>query len=308
MEVAEKKAVTGRVFEIERYAINDGPGIRTLVFLKGCCLHCLWCSNPESQDHLSQLVHYKEKCLRCGSCISVCERGALSLGDDDFVIERDLCDCCGDCVSACNALALVLIGNNMRPEEVLAEVLKDEPFYRKSGGGVTFSGGEPLEQGDFLLRVAGLSKQNYIHTAAETCGAVAWDAFEKVLPVIDLFLYDLKEMDPERHREYTGAANDLILNNFVKLTGTGKDVIVRVPVVPGYNDRDDNFEMIIEFLRAKTPGIRVDLLPYHRLGKTKYDRLGLHYTLESINPPPGSRMKELEKRFTGAGFKVSIGG
>jgi len=307
MEVAGKKAVTGRVFEIERYAINDGPGIRTLVFMKGCGLCCLWCSNPESQHHLPQLVYYRQKCLSCGSCVSVCELDALSLTPEGIVINRRLCNRCGECSSVCNAQALVLIGKSMRPEEVLAEVLKDEPFYRKSGGGVTFSGGEPLEQKDFLLQVAQLCKDHYIHTALETCGSVPWGTFEKVLAVIDLFLYDLKEMDPERHREYTGVGNDLILSNFVRLAATGKDMIVRIPVVPGYNDRDENFEMIIDFLQRNSPGIRVDLLPYHEYGGVKYEQLGRECKLH-IQPPTEEQINAIKATFERYGLNVQLGG
>ena len=308
MKVMNSKTVRGRVFEIERFAINDGPGIRTLVFLKGCSLRCLWCSNPESQNRLPQLVYYKKKCLGCGNCVAACEREALSLTRGGIEIKRDLCKRCGECVSKCNAQAIVLLGNEMTAEEVLSEVLKDEPFYRRSGGGVTFSGGEPLEQSDFLLSTAMLCRENYIHTAVETCGSVAWEVFEKVMPAIGLFLYDIKEMDPERHTDYTVLSNDLILENFVRLAGIGKQIVVRIPVVPGHNDRDDNFEKIIYFLKENVPGARVDLLAYHRLGKTKYERLGLRYVLEAVDPPPPSRMKELESRFTCAGFEVSIGG
>jgi pyruvate formate lyase activating enzyme len=308
MKAADTKAVTGRVFEIERYAINDGPGIRTLIFLKGCGLGCLWCSNPESQNAHPQLVHYAKKCLECKACVSICERDALSLVSGGIVIQRDRCDGCGACISVCNTQALVLLGKSMTPEETVAEVLKDEPFYQRSGGGVTFSGGEPLMQGEFVLRVAELCKEHYISTAVETCGFVSWDTFMRVLPAIDLFLYDLKEMDPERHREYTGVKNDLVLENFIKLAGTGKEIIVRVPVIPGYNDRDENFKMIIDFIRRYATGSRVDLLPYHRLGKPKYDRLGMTYIPESVDPPPPSRMERLKEEFMQAGFQVSIGG
>ncbi|MBN2323078.1 MAG: glycyl-radical enzyme activating protein [Spirochaetes bacterium] len=308
MKATDTKAVIGRVFEIERYAINDGPGIRTLIFLKGCGLACVWCSNPESQSSHPQLVHYVKKCLRCEACVSICERDALSLESGGIVIRRDRCDGCGACVSVCNTGALVLLGKSMTPEEAFSEVLKDEPFYRRSGGGVTFSGGEPLMQGEFVLRVAKLCKKHYIHTAIETCGFASWETFERLLPAIDLFLYDLKEMDPERHNEYTGVDNDLILENFERLAGTGKEIIVRVPVIPGHNDRDENFEMIIDFIRRHVPGCRVDLLPYHRLGKPKYDRLGMPYIPDSTDPPSPSRMESLKKEFAQAGFQVSIGG
>jgi pyruvate formate lyase activating enzyme len=306
--IREKKRVTGIVFEIERFAIHDGPGIRTLVFMKGCGLRCKWCSNPESQKGPLQLGYNVKKCLRCGRCVDACERDALFLEAGGVLIERSICTLCGNCSEVCTAQALVVFGKEMSPEEVLEEVLKDEIFYRKSKGGVTFSGGDPFEQKDFLVATAKLCKERYLHTAVETCGSVPWESIEETLPYIDLFLYDLKEMDPERHRRFTGVVNEVVLNNYKRLAETGKKIIARVPVIPGFNDRDDNFDMMIDFLNEHTPCIRVSLLPYHRLGKTKYDRLGMEYQLEGIEPPPESRMMELKKKFTQAGFKVSIGG
>ena len=306
--IREEKLVTGIVFEIERFAIHDGPGIRTLVFMKGCGLRCRWCSNPESQKRPLQLGYNVKKCLRCGRCVDACEKDALSLEEDGVNVDRSLCTLCCICSEVCTAQALVIFGREMSPEEVLEEVLKDEIFYRKSKGGVTFSGGDPFEQKDFLVATAKLCKARYIHNAVETCGAVPWESIEDALPYIDLFLYDLKEMDPERHRKFTGVPNELVLNNYKMLAEKGKEIIARIPVIPGFNDRDDNFNMMVDFLHEHTPGIRVSLLPYHRLGKTKYDRLGMEYQLEEVEPPPESRMMELEKKFTHAGFKVSIGG
>ena len=306
--IREKKRVPGIVFEIERFAIHDGPGIRTLVFMKGCSLRCKWCSNPESQKGSLQLGYNVKKCLRCGRCAEACEREALSLEPDGVRVDRSLCTLCGICSEVCSAQALVIFGREMSPEEVLEEVLKDEIFYRKSNGGVTFSGGDPFEQKQFLVETAKLCKERYLRTAVETCGSVPWESIEDALAYIDLFLYDLKEMDPERHRKFTGVANELVLKNYRRLAETGKQIIARIPVIPGFNDRDENFNRVIHFLHEHTPGIQVSLLPYHRLGKTKYVRLGMKYQLDAVEPPPELRMTELAKKFTRAGFKVSIGG
>jgi pyruvate formate lyase activating enzyme len=229
-------------------------------------------------------------------------------GEESLRLDRSVCTLCGKCVEACNTQALYFIGKSMTPDEVLEEVLRDEPFYRKSGGGVTFSGGEPFEQGEFLAATAELCKRSFVHTAVETCGAVPWEVIERALPFVDLFLFDIKEMDPGKHEEFTGVSNELLLGNFKRLLGTGKEVVARVPLIPGYNDREENIDALVRFLLANAPGIGVDLLPYHRLGKTKYERLGERYTLASIEPPPRERMEAMKERFVRAGFRVSLGG
>jgi len=306
--VEQKAVITGRIFEIERYAINDGPGIRTLIFLKGCSLHCIWCCNPESQVTQPQLVYWKTKCLGCGRCVEVCEDDVLTLTEDGIVIDRKKCRRCGACADICYAEALVLVGKEMTSEEVLDEVLKDELFYRKSGGGVTFSGGEPFEQSAFVMRTAELCRKHGIHTAVETCGAVPWETLEASLPFIDLYLYDLKVVDSAQHERCTGVPNERILDNFKRLVSAGKDMRVRVPVIPGYNDRDKDLRSLIEFLHTKAPGVPVDLLPYHRLGRSKYERLDLGYGLDGVEPPSPERMNELRAWFEKAGFPVTIGG
>jgi pyruvate formate lyase activating enzyme len=196
----------------------------------------------------------------------------------------------------------------MTPEELLSEILRDERFYTKSGGGVTFSGGEPLEQSDFVMRAAELCREHGIHTAVETCGSVPWPVLERILPAIDLFLYDIKMMNPEQHARCTGVSNRIILDNFKRLLETGRETVVRFPVIPGYTDTDENVDSLIEFLKQYAPGIGVDLLPYHRLGKSKYGRLDMEYRLTSVLPPDAGRMRLMGSKFEEAGFKVTIGG
>ena len=300
--------LTGTIFEIERYAVNDGPGIRTLVFLKGCSLRCIWCCNPESQHHRTQLVYWKSKCLGCRHCIEACEQEALAMTSDGIVIDRSACTVCGDCTDACYAEALVLVGKRMTPEEVLEEVLKDELFYQKSGGGVTFSGGEPFEQSAFVLRTAELCKEHGIHTAVETCGAVSWPLLEASLPLIDLYLFDVKVIDSSRHERLTGVPNERIIDNFKRLAAAGAKMRVRVPIIPGCNDSDEDLRAIVEFLKASAPGIPVDLLPYHRLGRSKYERLDVAYALDDLEPPSPERMSTIRRRFESEGFPVTVGG
>ncbi len=304
----QTERITGTVFEIERFAINDGPGIRTLVFLKGCGLRCRWCSNPESHTATPQLGYSVTSCIGCGRCVEVCEAGAVKVGKDRVHIDTGRCTLCGRCAAECPTQALSMLGREMRPEEILTEVLKDEPFYRRSGGGVTFTGGEPFEQALFLAETAKRCRENFVHVAVETCGAVPWDSIRGALDYIDLVLFDIKETDPDLHRRFTGEDNVRILNNYRAVAATGKKMIARIPVIPGYNDRDEHFNKTIEFLEAHTPGVRVDLLPYHRLGRPKYERLGKPYLLEETNPPPEARMESLKEEFTRAGFQVSIGG
>jgi len=306
--VEQAEGLIGRIFEIERFAVNDGPGIRTLVFLKGCSLRCIWCCNPESQVHRTQLVSWKNRCLNCGYCIEKCEADALTKTPEGIVIDHTRCTVCGTCTDVCYAEALVLIGKEMTPEEVLEKVLKDEKFYQKSEGGVTFSGGEPFDQSAFLLRTAELCKEHDIHAAVETCGAVSWKTLEASLPLIDLFLYDLKMIDSSEHKQCTGVPNDRILDNFKRLVVADKEIRVRIPIIPGYNDGDTALGALVKFLKDNAPGIPVDLLPYHRLGRSKYDGLGIGYTLDALEPPSSERMSSIRKRFEVEGFPVTIGG
>jgi pyruvate formate lyase activating enzyme len=304
----DRSTVRGSIFEVERFALNDGPGIRTLVFLKGCSLRCLWCSNPESHSPDAQLLYRRDKCIGCGHCIEECNHDALSETENAIAIDRRKCNLCGDCARVCYPEALVMVGREMTPSELLGEIERDAKFYGNSGGGVTFSGGEPLEQSDFLIETAGLCREHGIHTAVETCGAVSWRIMQQVLSVVDLFLYDIKMIDPGKHERCTGVSNRIILQNFRRLVDRGKETIVRFPVIPGYTDTDENVEALIEFLKKYAPGIPVHLLPYHRLGMSKYSRLNMQYRLRSVLPPDAERMRCIGDALEGAGFTVTIGG
>ena len=298
----------GVVFEIERYALHDGPGIRTVVFLKGCPLRCWWCCNPESQNPLPELIYRRDKCIGCQSCIKVCPSEALSFGDHGLEIAADRCTRCGLCEEVCGTEALMVIGREMTALEVLGEILKDVQFYRKSGGGVTFSGGEPFQQKDFLIETLRLCHEEHIHTAVETCGLINPEDLREALPYIDLFLYDFKEMIPELHQRFTGVSNEAILKNFIFLIESGRDVTVRIPIIPSCNYRDENIDRIIRFLRRYAPGARVDLLPYHRLGKSKYNNLKKNYALDKIEPPAPEDIDELRNRFEKCNMRTTIYG
>jgi len=273
--------LSGVTFNVQRFSTEDGPGIRTTVFLKGCPLRCAWCHNPEGLDPHPDLVWYDVRCIAARECLNACPRNALELTPAGMRIERAVCDGCGACAAACPAGALEVIGRHWSVEELLAEVCKDQVFYESSGGGVTFSGGEPLLQADFLAALLPRCKELGLHVALDTCGALPWERYERVLPWVDLTLYDLKVMDPERHRAATGVPNDRILANATALAAHGVPIWVRTPVIPGYTADLENIRAIGEFIRQRLPTVeRWDLLAYTNLGRPKYHRLGRPYALE----------------------------
>jgi pyruvate formate lyase activating enzyme len=288
----------GRVFNIQRFAVHDGPGIRTTVFLKGCPAHCLWCHNPESQSPKPEILLFPERCVSCGSCKSVCA--------NDTNPAR--CTVCGKCVDACPAEARQLAGRTMTVHDVMSEVTRDRVFYDESGGGVTFSGGEPLSQPSFLRALLSAAQDAQIATAVDTCGFAPQDVLLGIAPLVDLFLFDVKLMDPNRHLALTGIPLDPILSNLVALGGVHDNIWLRVPVVPGLTDSESDIEQIA-CLAASTPGIRrVNLLPYHRIGSSKFTRLGKSYELESVAPPAAAHMSMLAARFGARGVEARIGG
>ena len=303
------RAKTAVIFNIERHALHDGPGIRTLVFFKGCALRCLWCSNPEGQAGFAELLYRAKDCVSCIRCAEACPAGAVSpaspgasppssvdhspsgrpSGDRVLLVEaksvatdRALCTACGACVAVCPTGARTIAGRTMTASEALAAVLKDEVFYRNSGGGVTASGGEPLLRPAFIRELFEMAGAHGIHRAIETCGHVPWESVETVLPFTDLFLYDLKHMDPGVHLRFTAMGNSLILDNLGRLDESGAEIVVRVPLIPAFNDGVEDVRAIARFTMSLKSRPGIELLPYHVLGRSKYHHLVKEYPMETL--------------------------
>lgn len=285
---------TGVIFNVQGFSTEDGPGIRTTVFLKGCGLRCAWCHNPEGLRPGRDLVWYDVRCIGARDCLAACPQGALRLTGQGMEIDRARCDVCGRCARACPAAALEVIGRTTSAEELFVELLRDAVFYETSGGGITFSGGEPALQADFLAELLPRCKEAGLHVALDTCGAVPWRQYERLLPYIDLALLDLKIMDGQRHRHATGVDNVLILDNARRLSAAGVPLWIRTPIIPGYTDDDGNIAAIGAFIRAELPAVeRWELLAYTNLGRPKYHRLGLPYALEDVPLLTSERMEQL---------------
>ncbi len=283
----------GTIFDIKRFAVHDGPGIRTTVFFKGCPLRCLWCHNPESMKIERQIVFFEDKCIGCGECFKRCPNGAVVATPQGREYYKDKCTLCGTCVEYCYAEATVMEGREVSVREVIEEVKKDMPFYENSGGGVTLSGGEPTMQSEFCIAVLRESKKAGMHTALDTSGYVKWEIFSRILEYVDLVLYDIKHIDPVKHKEYTGLSNELILSNLRKIDELGITTEIRMPIIPGLNDSEDNLSAVSRFLGEMRNIQRIKLLPYHRLGEGKYERLDMGYELNDIEPPDKARMEWL---------------
>jgi pyruvate formate lyase activating enzyme len=299
---------TGIVFDIKKFSIHDGPGIRTTIFFKGCPLSCWWCHNPEGQSPQPELVLRESRCIGCGACLEVCDQGAISWDGDVVSTDREKCVLSGACVEVCYAEAREMVGQEMTVAEVMAEIGRDIAFYDQSGGGVTFSGGEPLLQRDFLLALLRACKEEEIHTAVDTCGFATWETLDSIRKHVDLFLYDLKLMDDAKHRKFTGVSNELILKNLQRLSAQGHDIFLRVPIIPGINDDAENIRQIGTFAAALPHLKRVDILPYHRAAAEKYNRLNKIYGLPETRPPSDEKMAEITQILRGFGLQVKTGG
>jgi len=285
--MSEEADIKGWIFDLQRFSLEDGPGIRTTVFFKGCPLRCEWCHNPESQSPHPELLFSPDRCVFCRACAAVC-RGAAHRFDAEgaHTLDRRQCQVCGRCAAICPARALQIAGREWTVREVIAEAERDEFYYRHSGGGVTLSGGEPLSQPAFALALLSACRDREWHTAIETCGEAPWTTLNRFVPLVSLFLYDFKESDPERHRRFTGVDNRRILANLERLNDAGAVISLRCPIIPGRNDRPDHFAAIAA-LAERLPAIRdVRLLPFHPLAASKLARLGRPNPFEELSFPP----------------------
>ena len=299
--------VTGLIFDIKKFAVHDGPGIRTTVFMKGCPLRCWWCHNPESIKSKPEIVFFENKCIGCKRCLEACGTGALRIEDGVRVHDRDTCIVCGKCAEACYAEAQVQEGKEVTVEEVLEEVEKDRPFYENSNGGMTVSGGEPMLQKEFVLELLKQAKAADLHNAMDTSGHAKWEDLEEVFQYVDLVLFDMKHMDSEKHKEFTGIGNQLILENAKRIRNLGKPMMLRIPVIPSCNDSLENMQAAADFFKDFPTIEYVEFLPYHRLGESKWERLGMTYRLKGVETPSEERLDELQKPFEEAGMQVRRG-
>ncbi len=283
----------GRIFDIQRFSIHDGPGIRTTVFFKGCPLRCVWCGNPESIPPEPSLSYLPEKCIACGACLDRCPEAALSPGAEGKVtIDRKLCTACGKCAEVCDPKALQIVGRDATVGEVLDIVLRDKAYYAESGGGITLSGGEPLAQGDFAFELLGEAKAKRLHCCVETSGLVDWKVIERLLPLVDLWLYDYKETDPRLHQKFTGFWNSEILANLRRLHAAGEKILLRCPMIPQYNARQEHLDGIVALSRELPDLEGVELLAYYDLWRAKLKRFGLETSFpETVKPPSAETVR-----------------
>jgi len=296
----------GMIFDIKRFSIHDGPGIRSTVFLKGCPLSCSWCHNPESQSFKPELIIRPERCLACGECVDACPHEAIQFIDGRISQDWERCQVDGACVTSCYPGSREIIGREVRPEEVLEELVLDRNYYESSGGGVTFSGGEPLTQPDFLVKTLMLCREAGLQTALDTCGAAPWESLEKQLPFLDLVLYDLKIMNDQMHQECTGTSNREILDNFRRLVKSDVPLAVRRPVIPGVNDSKEEITLLGDFLGELDGRIKIDLLPYHALSADKYRRLGREGEVWTV--PSADDLNRIQSQLEKSGFEVGLRG
>lgn len=298
----------GLVFDIQYNAIYDGPGIRTLVFLKGCPLRCKWCHNPESQQRERQRSYFAEKCSLCGKCVKACPEKALSISGKTLNIEAEKCATCEKCAEACEPGATEIIGKEMTISEVVEKAKRDKPFYETSGGGVTVSGGEPTMRSDFLISLLTALKENDIHTAIETCGYFNASLIDKLVSVVDLFLFDVKHVNDAAHEENTGVPPGVIKNNFTAVCGKigPVRVIPRIPLIPGFNTDDKSIGEIAAFIKqAGHPG-PIHLMPYNGTAKTKWGKIGRMSEFIDYEDISKDELNAIEKTFNGFGFDVVI--
>ena len=303
----------GRIFNIERQGLVDGPGIRTVVFFKGCPLKCRWCHNPESQSARDEIMHTESHCSGCGTCVNICPHKAISIDPDSNkrLYRHEVCERCGTCVDVCPSRALEMVGQDIETETLVKEIVKASVFHRRSGGGVTLSGGEPLLQPDFCKALLTECRKEGIHTALDTCGHASWNIISDMLPMVDLFLYDVKHIDEQKHRDGTGVSNALILGNLEKLAshcrGGYSEITVRIPVVPGFNATLGEFKSILDYLKQLRTVRQLEILPFHHYGASKYIKLQKGYKVESLPPCDPEFLRKCVEMAEDKGFMVTLG-
>lgn len=299
--------VKGIVSDIQRYCIHDGPGIRTVVFLKGCPLNCIWCSNPESKDFKPDLYYTHTKCIRCLRCVAVCPANCIKEKISSVSIDRAICTRCFECIKLCPSRALIQKGSTYTVDEIVDEVMRDEPFFKSSKGGITLSGGEVLGQYKFAVHILKTLKQKNIHTAIETSGYSQWKYLKLLSKYSDLILYDIKHFDNDIHKRYTGVSNELIIKNLDRLIECGENIVVRIPLIPGFNMDDKSIEGIIKILKELKVS-KIDILLFHQLGSAKYASLGLEYSLANLSSIKEEDISEIRKKFEMNSFEITVGG
>jgi pyruvate formate lyase activating enzyme len=306
-----REDLTGLVFDVQKFAIHDGGGIRTLVFLKGCPLKCKWCSNPESLAAKPEIIFMANNCIACGKCQGACTSGAIrhaEASNAGLIIDRNLCTLCGRCAKFCYAGAINIIGRYLSVPELMAIIERDRKFYHQSNGGVTFSGGEPTAQPEFLNAALEESRRRGIHTAIETSSFVPWETFAPILENVDLVLTDIKHMDDSEHKRLTGVSNQLILGNLLRISSLGVPIRIRLPLIPGINDSAQNLQETADFVHQLNTLQTFDILPYHRLGEMKWRQLEMEYEVSDLTPHTELEIEEIAKFFRLRGITVKIGG
>lgn len=307
MIIIGDKMNIANIFNIQKFSVHDGPGIRTTIFFKGCPLKCLWCHNPESQSYKKQILYDMDKCNLCGTCVKLCSRKAIKIEKGKLITDYDKCNYCGQCEIYCVKGARQVAGKEYTVDEVLKEVLKDRVFYEQSNGGVTLSGGEPLIQIDFVEELLKKLKEENIHTAVDTCGAVNFENIQRAAQYTDVFLYDIKLMNDEEHQVFTGASNKIILDNLRKLSEIHNNINLRMPIIEGVNSDESHIEKTIDYIKSINIK-KINLLPYHDIAKHKYKKLGMIYEDEKMSKPSDEKMQHFKEMLEKEGYEVKIGG